>query len=162
MRRQACQILGVSEFATDEEIKQAYKNLVKEYHPDAGNQGNIEKYHNVTAAYEYLKSHPRGTNVVSASTKIIGQRSTQSSSFSYAKIRERDRLEKQHQKEKEQMKKEQEIVLKKKAEKQKKQQEEYEKAMEAIRAIQMAEALKAIIHANDEKNEEKTDDSDNR
>lgn len=45
-------ILGVSANASQEEIKQAWKRLVKKYHPDAG--GNSEGFRKVTHAYRML------------------------------------------------------------------------------------------------------------
>jgi curved DNA-binding protein CbpA len=49
-------ILGVSEYATDQQIRQAYRALAKRYHPDV-NQGDAraaEKFKEVAAAYEVL------------------------------------------------------------------------------------------------------------
>src|SRR6266516_4734546 len=50
------QILGVKKTATDEEIKKAYRNLAKKYHPDK-NKGNKEaenKFKEVSEAYAVL------------------------------------------------------------------------------------------------------------
>lgn len=46
------QILGISETATDVEIKAAYKTLAKEFHPDK--QGDNEKMASINWAYETL------------------------------------------------------------------------------------------------------------
>ena len=51
------QTLGVSKTATEAEIKRAYRNLAKKYHPDQ-NQGNKEaeeKFKAINEAYEVLK-----------------------------------------------------------------------------------------------------------
>lgn len=48
-------ILGVARNSSDEEIKQAYKRLVKEHHPDRPN-GNEEKFKQVNDAYERIKN----------------------------------------------------------------------------------------------------------
>ncbi len=46
-------ILGVSEKATDKEIKAAFRKLSKRYHPDQ-NPGSEERFKEVSAAYEVL------------------------------------------------------------------------------------------------------------
>ncbi len=56
------QDLGVHEDATLEEIKKAYKDLAKKYHPDVANQNlteeekseNLNKFHSIQKAYEVL------------------------------------------------------------------------------------------------------------
>ena len=49
------QVLGVSEDASNEEIKKAYRKLVKEYHPDE-HKGQEEKFREVCDAYQVLSN----------------------------------------------------------------------------------------------------------
>ena len=46
-------MLGVSEDASNKEIKQAFKNLAKEHHPDRG--GDTTKFKEANEAYDTLK-----------------------------------------------------------------------------------------------------------
>ena len=62
------QVLGVSRSASDEEIKKAYRNLSRRYHPDANiNNPNKaqaeEKFKQVQQAYDQImKEKQQGTN----------------------------------------------------------------------------------------------------
>ena len=48
-------ILGVAHNASDEEIKKAYRRLVKKYHPDVNkNPGAEEKFKEIQNAYDTI------------------------------------------------------------------------------------------------------------
>jgi len=52
MKEDYYKILGVDKKASKAEIKKAYRNLAKKYHPDKG--GDAEKFKKINAAYEVL------------------------------------------------------------------------------------------------------------
>jgi curved DNA-binding protein CbpA len=56
-RKEACFYLGVSENATMEQIKRAYKDKVKLYHPDV-NPNSYDYYIKIQNAYDFLLTHP--------------------------------------------------------------------------------------------------------
>ncbi len=54
-------ILGVDKKASTDEIKKAYRKLVKKYHPDSGesNSRSKEKFQEISEAYEVLKDEEK-------------------------------------------------------------------------------------------------------
>lgn len=62
-KRDYYEVLGISKSATDEEIKKAYRQLAKKYHPDTSTEENAqEKFKEVQEAYEVLKDPQTRSN----------------------------------------------------------------------------------------------------
>jgi DnaJ-class molecular chaperone len=53
------EVLGVTETATQDEIKKAYRKLAKENHPDAG--GNEEVFKKISVAYDTIGDEQKTT-----------------------------------------------------------------------------------------------------
>jgi curved DNA-binding protein CbpA len=56
VRRDLYEVLGVGREADDETIRRAYRALARELHPDAASEGDAERFHEVTEAYEVLSN----------------------------------------------------------------------------------------------------------
>ena len=58
MAQDPYKVLGVSPDASDEEIKKAYRDLTKKYHPDLnpGDKSAEQKMHDINAAYDAIKN----------------------------------------------------------------------------------------------------------
>lgn len=46
--------LGIQRSATPEEVKKAYFEMAKKYHPDSGDKTEVRKFHEVAGAYKVL------------------------------------------------------------------------------------------------------------
>ncbi|MDD5382144.1 MAG: DnaJ domain-containing protein, partial [Candidatus Margulisbacteria bacterium] len=55
MKRDYYEILGVSKTAGQDEIKRAYRNLARKYHPDVNKEaGSADKFKELNEAYQVL------------------------------------------------------------------------------------------------------------
>lgn len=75
------EVLGVSENATDEEIKTAYRNLAKKYHPDNYNDSPLadvaeEKMKEINEAYDRICDMRRNGSRSSSSSGSYGTNSS--------------------------------------------------------------------------------------
>lgn len=151
-RQEACRCLGVKENATDEEIKKAYRILVKKYHPDANTQIDTrEIYMKIQEAYEYLMAHP-----------YIAPMVRQPRIFQTdAQLREQYRKQKHFEEERKKALMREEAIKKQakktvmtqqfKAETKSKTKEE--EVLDKIRAIWIAETIRRQIESDKEKKE---------
>ena len=54
VKRDYYEVLGISKNATKDEIKKAYKQLAKKYHPDINKENDGEKFKEISEAYAVL------------------------------------------------------------------------------------------------------------
>lgn len=59
------EILGVSENASDDEIKKAYRKMSKQYHPDVNPEGG-EKFKEIAEAYDVLSNPDKKNNYLNS------------------------------------------------------------------------------------------------
>ena len=86
------EVLGVSQNATDEEIKTAYRNLAKKYHPDNYNDSPLadlaeEKMKEINEAYDSICDMRRNGSSSNYSSGSYGTNSSYSST-SYPDVRQ--------------------------------------------------------------------------
>ncbi|MCR5667299.1 MAG: DnaJ domain-containing protein [Eubacterium sp.] len=145
----ACRTLGVRTDAGEEEIKKAYKRLVKIYHPDAGKTGDAEHYDAIVKAYDFLCTHQRPK--AKPMGKILGSDTGYYKDASYSTFDRR--YQRQKQKRKEDLARRTKEVHDKN-EREKRQAQQYKNAMDAIRAIRTAELIKTLLTKAEEEHEE--------
>jgi curved DNA-binding protein CbpA len=52
-------VLGVTRNASHEAIRQAFRALARQYHPDTGTGSSVEKFRQIVDAYEMLSDPAR-------------------------------------------------------------------------------------------------------
>lgn len=157
-RQQACFYLGITENASLEEVKKAYRRMAKKYHPDANpNVDTREYYLCIQKAYQYLLEHPyfilptRQT----PSQPMPAANSRPARIFqTNAQVREQYRRQKQLEEERKNARKRAEAVKPKQTTQNTSQSKE-EEALAKIRAIWLAEGIRRQIeHDREEKQAE--------
>ena len=141
-RQEAFDALGLSIYATQAQIKNAYKDLVKKCHPDVTGSSDTSTYNRIVEAYQFLNSEGRGK--VLTHSKVVGKTSkrTTASNADYAAFQKKAAKAKKRKAE--------EFEQKQKdfAAKHAKQEADYKRAMEAIDAIRVARAIQSMVWAN--------------
>lgn len=144
--KQACQILGISEYTNKDEVKKAYRTLCKKYHPDRNPAPDAVKhyievqqaYDIITQAEQYvtpvsaakpqtayevfyknIKNNRSASNTKSTKTKILG--GTTFDTKKYEELQQRNAQKRKIEKERARLQKE----------KERKQQEEIAARMKA-------------------------------
>ena len=86
------EVLGLKPGATQEEIKKAYRNLIKQYHPDQYGDNPLkdlaeEKMRDINAAYDALTTNTGNTYSSSNSSNSSYNSSSSDNSYMFSEIR---------------------------------------------------------------------------
>ena len=141
-RSEALEALGLSIYATQSQIKMAYKDLVKRSHPDVTGDSDTTAYNRIVEAYQFLCNDNKGK--VLTHSKVMGKpaKRTTASNADYAAFQKKAAKAKQRKAE------EFEKKAKDFAAKYEKQEADYKRAMDAIDAIRVARAIQSMVWAN--------------
>ena len=64
-------VLGLSPGASESEIKAAYRRLAREFHPDSGTPGDVERFREVQEAYETLSDPEKRRRYDIAESRLV-------------------------------------------------------------------------------------------
>lgn len=138
-RMEACQILGLSVSADENQIKYAFKELSKQYHPDAQPDVRLHwQYYDIVEAYNFLMQNTFPV----AAPKVLGK--TGGDDSWVTKRKESDAAYAKWEKENKKRKQEKQKEFEQRQE-QLRRDREYDRAMEQINAIRTARAIEALI-----------------
>ena len=167
-RQEACYYLQISEDATEDEVKKAYRVMAKRFHPDVNPDIDTKEYYiKIQEAYEYLEIHPYQmkalpTNNQPRPAKIFSTNATVKTQFQRQKQNEKEykRIKLQEEEKRKKLKEsvytENDFGLKNKADNNKKvdnSQSKEEEILEKIRAIWLAETIRRQIEVDKERKE---------
>ncbi|MCR5250834.1 MAG: J domain-containing protein [Lachnospiraceae bacterium] len=153
---QACAVLGVQPGASQEQIKSAYRSLLKNLHPDAHPQQNErirEACILVNEAYDYLEHNPAGTqqgNAVYANTARVMGSPLGAFTPSAERTEKRRRFEEQYRKKQQSLKEKQKAEIKQRQSEMAQRRKERE-ILNEIRMIRLAQAISAAMAAGERK-----------
>lgn len=145
-REDACRYLGVKINATESEIKSAYRDLSKRYHPDVNSNPLANEYYVlVNNAYKYLEENPYIAPVVPVrQTKVFQTTSSVRKDFNKQKsMQEEHRRVKEWDAGRKQREEVEKAEIKKSQIKEHKSKED--EVLEKIRAIWLAETIRRQI-----------------
>ena len=93
MRRDPYRVLGVPPTATGDELHDAYRRLIKLHHPDrnGGSAESTARFQEIQAAWEDIRSRPRGASASKASSESVEDRLAKLEGEVRAAQRERER-----------------------------------------------------------------------
>ena len=141
-RQEALTVLGLSTGASFQQIKDAYKDLVKKCHPDVTGSADATAYNKIVEAYQFLSKDNQGK--VLTHSKVVGKTSKRNSPSNADYTAFQKKAEKQKQRKKEEFERKQKEF----SAMYEKQEADYKRAMEAIDAIRVARAIQSMVWAN--------------
>ncbi len=141
-RHEALTILGLGVGATSQQIKEAYKDLVKKSHPDVTGSTDATAYNRIVEAYQFLLKDNEGK--VLTHSRVVGKttKRTTASNADYSAFQKKAAKAKQRRKEEFERKQKEFSAM------YEKQESDYKRAMEAIDAIRVARAIQSMVWAN--------------
>ena len=141
-RTEALRVLGLGADASQDMIKMAYKDLVKQCHPDVTGNDDTTLYNRIVEAYQFLCAD--NGCVPLTHTKIVGRTDSRYTSNNADYTAFQRKMEKQKKRRAQEFEQKQRDL----AAMYEKQEADYKRAMEAINAIRAARAIQAMVWAN--------------
>jgi len=141
-RKEACDILGVPYNADETQVKLAYKELVKRFHPDVTGNGDASIYNNIVEAYKFMCDDSQGKVLTHSRVMGKGTHRTTASNADYAAFQKKAKRQKEKRAQEFEKKQKELSAIREK------QDADYKRAMEAVEAIRAARAIQAMVWAN--------------